>query len=81
MSIIEELRRITKDRSLQWATSYTVCPYVCFEINGIKHTLLRRSKGYQLNVEGMPRTPAHITDPWPVIKKRLLSKIGSLIVK
>ena len=84
MSIIGELRKLSGNKELQWKQGG--CPYVIFFLNGVGHTLLRRTLGYgrigyQLNVEGKQDTPSRITSSWSTILKRLQSKISSQIVK
>lgn len=79
MSIIGELRKISGDNTLQWLQGG--CPHVNFKLLGRMHTLVRRTHGYQLNVEGERKTPWFVTDTWPIILKRLRGKISSQIVK
>jgi len=79
MTIVEYLRHITGNKKLKWRPEG--CPHINFELNGLKYTLLKRTAGYQLNVEGCKETPSFITNRWVTIRKRLEAKISSNIVK
>jgi hypothetical protein len=79
MSIIGDIRKFAGNPKLNWQKG--TAPTIIFERNGVKYTIVRRAKGYVLNIGGEPRTPFWIFSTWATIKKRMIDHEQRRIVR